>query len=252
MAARRTARISWPAGSRHCGLALLLTTAATALGCNGAGITTPARSTGRGTDESRPPPDAGPTRIGPGTPPPSGADAGTPPPPPPPPVEPLPATCEEVVFDPCGGDPIGTWAVRLGCVDFEGRSPYPDCPDGRVEVDIDITGTLEIREGNTYSSATDITATTTARVPPACAGGDCSGFGDGARLEGGVCVQMGTDHQTPVDEGVWRFEGGFVVLQTADEATRYQHCVDGDRMTLVSPAPGPTDSRITLVLERDR
>lgn len=194
-------------------------------------------------------PDTGPTRIGPSETD-AGPDARAMAPPPPPPADPLPASCEEVTFDACGGDPVGVWSARLGCVDYGARSPFPDCPAATLDIAIVLSGRLEIRASSTYSSATDIASTTTARVPTACAGADCSGLGEGARLEAGVCVQTAMDHQMPADEGVWRFEGGFVVLQTAGESTRYQHCVSGDRMTLVAPAAGPNDAQITLVFER--
>lgn len=258
MEAARRARACGDGGGRPSGasggtLAGALLLPLLLAGCGDAGVTIPVgtqRDRGAATAETR---DSGP-QLDPSDP---GAglgslmprDAGAPPPPPPH-EDPLPVSCDEVVFDPCGGDPVGRWSVRLGCVDYEGRSPYADCPDADVLVAMVMTGTLEIRADGSYTSATDIASTTTLRVPPACVGGSCDALGAGARAEAGVCVQNLMDHKTPTDEGSWRFEGGFVVLQTGDEDTRYQHCVDGDVLYLRSPAPGPNDSTVSIVLER--
>jgi len=158
---------------------------------------------------------------------------------------------------PCGGDPVGTWALEDTCGFEEIPNPLEGmCPGSTFALEIlSQTGTLTFADDGSFTQDFDIQSQATIGLDPmACLGVPCDVFEGFLQMDNpmATCQEMGPtcecvipdDGMPEVAMGTWEVMGTDVVLTTADGSAAFPFCIDGDRFDFWQPlfdTPVPTD-----------
>lgn len=166
----------------------------------------------------------------------------------------LQSECSDVAeaFQPCGGDPTGTWTIEEICAPegaiggdpFQGR-----CPDARLGADLEVDGTVTFADGK-FTPETTQTVHIEMHVPKSCLNGQpCSAIeGDDGQTScaetGDACECVRTDVRSDDADDVEDFavEGNEIVLTDEDgDVDRLRFCVQGNRLTVEVKGDDPGD-----------
>jgi hypothetical protein len=159
----------------------------------------------------------------------------------------LHSECADVAaaFQPCGGDPTGSWSVDQICSGDGsiGEDPFEgNCPGFSAGIDVEVDGTITFANGK-ITPQTTTTSVITLYVPKACIGGQpCAGIADPE--EGWTCVEtaetcdcsntkVNTDDEMDVSDYV--VEGNEIVQTQNGETKRLPFCVQDGRLTVSVP-----------------
>ena len=81
-------------------------------------------------------------------------------------------------FQSCGGELVGQWRIAGGCVDDPSVSSLEGCPDSRIVLNAEFSGTLSFAADGTYTLSTTLGGTRDYSVPSACsAASNCEAVG---------------------------------------------------------------------------
>lgn len=143
--------------------------------------------------------------------------------------------CTDVVanFEPCGGDPTGTWSFSDVCTD---AAPVDDpfggsCPSVELSAEVTPSGTLQITADTVITSNMSLEIVQTGTFDVSClGGGTCSdASGDGWSCSGGStcsCTNTTTDSNEDNTNG-YVLQGSTLVM---DDGTVVPFCVSGDEL----------------------
>ncbi len=170
-----------------------------------------------------------------------------------------PGTCDD--FTACGGDIVGSWDVRGGCLEVAIMDALSDCPGA------DVTrregrgrGCVTFGEDGFATRVADAIVEVDLFVPSSCAA-----FVSCASIESQIAA-TGVDVSCPVDDvgnclcttrvvsridnrDAYRTEGDEIVSTTGGK--RWEYCVDGEDLTYVDTSPtGPREPGIVDLRRR--
>lgn len=151
-------------------------------------------------------------------------------------------TCEATAA-PCGGDPVGTWAVEAWCGDPAVNPWAADCPASTFEIEVvDVSGTRTLEDDNSYSQEITTVTDSTLVIDPGCLGLTCGEL-EAQLVEdfpsidcasgGGVCTCELSATRTTTTQGTWELAGGVLGLTAEDGGVEtFSICVtDGQMLT---------------------
>jgi hypothetical protein len=150
-------------------------------------------------------------------------------------------TCDDLDFEPCGGDLVGLWEITIGCANLaaDATDPLPSCDGDSVSLSVDLTGAIELNADMSYTSTNDVVQETTAILPKSCLmGASCDQIADEGEPPfedtGDACERTTTGATANTETGTYVVDGNTVTLteegqepQAADE-----YCVQGNMLTV--------------------
>jgi hypothetical protein len=160
---------------------------------------------------------------------------------------PIDTTCDAAPA-PCGGDPVGIWAIESSC-GFEAL-PNPleaMCPGSTVSLEIlSLAGTIAFEADGSYVQDLDIESQVILTLNPvACFGVSCAILEASLQMDNpaATCQAMGPDcactfpdnGQPEQAMGTWVLVGNEIVITTRDGAVSIPFCIDGDRLDQWQP-----------------
>lgn len=172
-------------------------------------------------------------------------------------------SCDDIAFEPCGGDIVGSWAFTLGCgdlpADFLGPdSPFAMCDGFSAALAIDLEGTITFEEGGSYSMDQTVDVSVVMSVPKTCLMNmPCDALGDDppAVDKGETCELTQASTQANMESGSFEVAGDtftttHVDSETMEETTSdpVEYCVSGD--TLLARAPDDMGGQIIFQATR--
>jgi hypothetical protein len=152
-------------------------------------------------------------------------------------------SCDELDFEPCGGDLVGSWEFSLGCgelpPDFLGTDgPLADCQGVTAELELDFSGSITFDEDGTYETDQMSQFDVVLSVPKSCLMNQpCSALGDDppAIDVGDACEVVQSEMSTNVEEGDYEVTGNSFTTMSLDPTTQeldvsqpVEYCVTGD------------------------
>ena len=158
-------------------------------------------------------------------------------------------------FDPCGGDPEGTWQYVEACFVEAFAGLLEACPGATVSDEVGtVQGTVFLRAGAIVRETRVHTAATIA-VPPSCAVAGCATVETllGAGLDGVSCAPSAAGCSCDVSVTTDERESGTYTIAgpvlTTDSGQRYEFCALDDELTYREIGDGASEDG-TFELER--
>ncbi len=156
-------------------------------------------------------------------------------------------------FQPCGGDPVGTWKLSAGCVTAAGLAELadPDCPNGTTDItDLELAGTLTFKADGTFTiNGLSMRTTYELGLPLECvAEGSCEAkeatLQSNTQLQSATC--SGTDPCTCTATSVNTSTGetgqysvynhSLVLDGFSSLGSGGPFCIEGNRLHLITPS----------------
>lgn len=176
---------------------------------------------------------------------------------------PIDTTCDPTPA-PCGGDPVGTWAIEATC----GFEAFPNplaeaCPGSTFMIEVlGQSGTLTFEADGSFVQDFDIQAQVVITLDSmACFGIDCATFEQVAQGDnpGTTCQAMGPSCECTLPDdgmpeqamGTWEVMGDDLILTTAEGAGGSAFCIGGDRLDLWQPIIGSTLTEVLCMDDQD-
>jgi hypothetical protein len=169
-------------------------------------------------------------------------------------------------FEPCGGDPKGTWTFAEFCFDnfnlgnFGGSG---QCTGAKVDMDVTMEGEIEITATQVIPGPSTSTMKMNMSVPKSCIGTDCTALesepdpddgesGQTCTDEGDTCSCSSTQTNTDTDNSPedYKVVGNTLVVTDADGDTVHEFCVNGDTMDVRIEADDDQPTTIVYRLKR--
>lgn len=176
---------------------------------------------------------------------------------------PIDTTCDPTPM-PCGGDPVGTWAIEATCGFEAFPNPLADaCPGSTFVIEVlGQTGTLTFEADGSFVQDFDIQAQVVATLDPmACFGVDCATFEQLAQGDnpGTTCQEMGPTCECTIPDdgmpeqvmGTWEVMGNDLILTTAEGVGSNAFCIGGDRLDLWQPLITSTLTDVLCMDDQD-
>lgn len=162
------------------------------------------------------------------------------------PADRVAASCDEIEFEPCGGDLIGTWKFELGCVTFSeealqaAKGPFAMCDGAEASVGIDLDGTIAFGEDGSFEIKQTTSTTIEQTIPKDCLmeGETCESVGAGkdeAVDADDHCELRETHPSEYYDLGTYTVEDDTFTATSegVDEPSPpEEYCVDGNTLTM--------------------
>jgi hypothetical protein len=165
---------------------------------------------------------------------------------------------------PCGGDPVGIWAVESTCGFEAFPNPLEDvCPGSTFVVEIlSQMGTMTFVDDGSFVQDFEIQAQVVATLDSmACFGVDCATFEQLSQMDnpGTTCVAMGPNCECTIPDdgmpeqamGTWQVMGNDIVLTTVEGSQALPFCIGGDRLDLWQALLIPTVTDVLCMDEQD-
>jgi hypothetical protein len=138
-------------------------------------------------------------------------------------------------FNKCGGDISGTWSYSAGCVTLppESNPLGSTCPEAVYTVVLDVSGTLNLASGGSYTVDNTVNMTATIDFPKSClSGAPCdalAGQGGTVKDNGDSCsVTQSQPPQVQKESGTYSVNGSTITFTGSDgKASTADYCVTG-------------------------
>jgi hypothetical protein len=176
---------------------------------------------------------------------------------------PIDTTCDPSPA-PCGGDPIGSWALESVCGFEAFPNPLEDvCPGSSFALQVlGQSGTMTFEADGSFVQDFDIEIQVVASLDTmACFGVDCATFEMVSQEDnpGTTCTAMGPTCECTIPDdgmaeqvmGTWEVVGDALVLTTPEGTEGIPFCIGGDRLDLWQALLVPTLTDVACGDEQD-
>lgn len=168
------------------------------------------------------------------------------------PADQLAQSCDDIDFEPCGGDLIGTWRFTLGCVTFGDETaqaalgPFATCDGAEIAVSTSLEGTITFGEDGAFEIKQTIDTTITETIPTDCFMEDETCESAGAGKDEAVevddrCEISETSPNEYYDLGTYTVEENTFTTTSegvSEPSPQQEYCVNGNTLTLRASTEG--------------